>query len=350
MLKQIKVFTLIALISVPLSAWCNDFSKIQQACEGIEQQLNQKIEQGQKPTEKDVAPHIAEFERQAKASSGAIAEAYRLAALTLKISVAQDQDVETAMSEGINGISPSSPAWEAFPDLAAQVVLSIPYFDPENAEAYIAGLIAHPVQAVNDGAKIGTILQQFYKGEMSAEDTLGKVKQLASSSSRLNVIENALSMIVKSGADMQGGESGLEVGKQAPGFTVSNFFNQSESYQLSSFKGKYLLVDFWATWCGPCIEELPKLADAYKKFQSKGFEILSVSSDDSDSDLSAFIEKGTVDMPWKHTRDGEKMASDYKVVYLPTLYLVDPNGKIIADGDLLQGGGLEDILSQVLTN
>ncbi|HVI47569.1 MAG TPA: TlpA disulfide reductase family protein [Chitinophaga sp.] len=129
-------------------------------------------------------------------------------------------------------------------------------------------------------------------------------------------------------------------------------FSQADSsganISLASFRGKYVLVDFWASWCGPCRAENPNVVKAYDKFKSKGFEILGVSLDDKKEKWLAAI---TADkLTWTHVSDlkGWKntVAELYGVRAIPQNVLIDPKGKIIAKN--LRGEELEKKLAEVL--
>ncbi|MFT3827336.1 MAG: TlpA disulfide reductase family protein [Chitinophagaceae bacterium] len=117
---------------------------------------------------------------------------------------------------------------------------------------------------------------------------------------------------------------------------------------LSSFKGKYVLVDFWASWCGPCRMENPNVVNTYKKFKGKNFAILGVSLDKSrDAWIKAINDDG---LTWTHVSDlkywNNDVARTYKIESIPQNFLVDPNGKIIARN--LHGATLEAKLCELL--
>ncbi|MGE5351309.1 MAG: peroxiredoxin family protein [Acidobacteriota bacterium] len=139
------------------------------------------------------------------------------------------------------------------------------------------------------------------------------------------------------------------VGKDAPEFEFETI--KGEKMKLSDFKGKYVLLDFWGTWCGPCVGEIPNLVKAYKQFKEKGFEIISISSDfmngKKDKDyLKKFTDEK--EMGWNHVLDNGLIHQSYKINHWPTLYLVDKNGKVIRNENVLRGGNLEATLKEVL--
>lgn len=119
---------------------------------------------------------------------------------------------------------------------------------------------------------------------------------------------------------------------------------------LSSFRGKYVLLDFWASWCGPCRGENPNVVAAYEKFKNKNFTIYSVSLDNN----KEAWEKAVKDdgLTWTQVSDlrgwSSTAANTYSVQSIPTNFLIDPNGRIIARN--LRGEQLEETLEEVLKN
>jgi thiol-disulfide isomerase/thioredoxin len=103
-----------------------------------------------------------------------------------------------------------------------------------------------------------------------------------------------------------------------------------ETFDFSKYLGKVVLVDFWATWCGPCVQELPNLKKYYELYHNKGFEIISISCDQNREDLEKFIKEK--DIPWANVY-GEKGPSPtveyYGILGIPTMVLIDKDGKVI---------------------
>jgi peroxiredoxin len=118
---------------------------------------------------------------------------------------------------------------------------------------------------------------------------------------------------------------------------------------LAKYKDKLVLVDFWATWCAPCVGELPNFINAYNKHHAEGFEVIGISLDQDEQKLKSFLK--TKDIPWAQYFDGKgsqnKLAAKYGIDSIPATFLLDRQGRIIAQD--LRGEALEQALAKALT-
>ena len=118
---------------------------------------------------------------------------------------------------------------------------------------------------------------------------------------------------------------------------------------ISSLKGKYVLIDFWAHWCVPCRVEAKNIKKVYEQYKDKGFTVFSVSVD-KPRDKQKWIEAITKDgASWAQVLDEKGEVSDkYGVESIPALFLIDPEGNLISQGDGLRGKGLAKTLDKYL--
>ena len=132
-----------------------------------------------------------------------------------------------------------------------------------------------------------------------------------------------------------------KVGKPAPAFEAQDLTGKAVS--IESLQGKYVLVDFWATWCAPCVAELPRLQEAYRKYHDAGFEILGVSLDETRAAVADFVKVRKLPWPQVHNATaGADLVEAFGVSSIPAAYLIDPEGTIIRLD--LRGQALETIL------
>ena len=140
------------------------------------------------------------------------------------------------------------------------------------------------------------------------------------------------------------------IGQTALDFTQSDTLGKPVA--LSSLRGKYLLLDFWASWCGPCRAENPNLVAAFNKYREKGFQVLSVSLDRPDAKERWIQAIHDDHLDWTHVSDlqfwNNAVAKQYGIQAIPQNLLLDPQGKIIAKN--LQGKNLEDKLADIYKN
>ena len=138
----------------------------------------------------------------------------------------------------------------------------------------------------------------------------------------------------------------LVVGSTFPAFAEKDISGASLS--PANYKGKVVIIDFWATWCGPCVKELPNVIAAYQKYHEKGFEIVGVSLDKSRDELTGFVKEHKMDWPQYYDGKGweNKLADQYGIKAIPATFLLDGEGKIIATD--LRGPALAEELEKRL--
>ena len=137
-----------------------------------------------------------------------------------------------------------------------------------------------------------------------------------------------------------------KIGEQFVDFESENQIGQLK--KLSDLKGKAVLLEFWASWCGPCRQENPNLVKTYKEYNPKGFEIFAVSLDQNKEDWLKAIQKDSLD--WEHVSDLKGSRNEASLIYgvngIPDNYLIAENGNII--GRNLRGEQLNEKLKEIL--
>lgn len=138
----------------------------------------------------------------------------------------------------------------------------------------------------------------------------------------------------------------LSIGQKAPDF--ESLSPTGQTVKLSDFKGKYVLLDFWASWCGPCREENPNIVAQYHAFKDKGFTVLGVSLDDNPTAWLKAVKDDKLD--WTQVSELKRWDSEagllYKITAIPASFLIDPDGIIV--GKNLRGTALEEALRKHL--
>jgi peroxiredoxin len=226
-------------------------------------------------------------------------------------------------------------------------------------------------QAAGDTAAIDSLKSQYFNAEIGKRMTYGLfAKSNPNSAIALYALQifvgdeivdvtnvrsmfDALSDAVKNSREGKDfGEKltiaeNTQVGKEAMDFKENDTLGRPVS--LSSFRGKYVLLDFWASWCGPCRMENPNVVKVYEEFHGKGFDILGVSLDKS-ADKAKWLKAIQDDrLSWTQVSDlgfwNNAAAKEYGVTAIPMNFLIDPRGKII--GRNLRGEDLEKKLGEL---
>lgn len=141
-------------------------------------------------------------------------------------------------------------------------------------------------------------------------------------------------------------------GKKITAFEMPNMDGKTVKFP-SDYKGKVVMLDFWATWCGPCMGEVPGLVETYKKYHGQGFEVLGVSLDQANAAEKVKQVTGENGMTWPQIYDGKfwkaEVADKYAINSIPATFLVDGDtGEIIAQGGELRGEALAGTIEKAL--
>jgi peroxiredoxin len=151
---------------------------------------------------------------------------------------------------------------------------------------------------------------------------------------------------IRKAAEAKTVRAGLVAGSTFPDFAEKDV--QGKPLSIANFKGKVVLLDFWATWCPPCVRELPNVIKTYEKHHAQGFEIIGISLDQDEQKLKSFTEEKK--MAWQQYFDGKgwgnKLAGKYGIQSIPATFLLDGQGKII--GADLRGEDLEEAVAGAL--
>jgi peroxiredoxin len=197
---------------------------------------------------------------------------------------------------------------------------------PKKAIRYLENYVQNSIEPARDKqAYSHYYLAEAYKPVGEYDDAEAEYKTILATFSD---VDQRLTGMVHQQMAMLEGERKLKVGSPPVGFEVTSINGKKLSPE--QYKGKVLLLDFWATWCAPCRQEMPNVIKVYDKYNKKGFEIVGISLDRSRDAFDRYIEK--YDMNWPQFYDGKywqnELATLYGVSSIPATFLIDKKGNI----------------------
>ena len=268
----------------------------------------------------------------------AVREALLVSRLTLTM-IARETPPPAQVVATLKEVPPTASAWS----LDANTLLSIDTDTVEGAAAYLEAVRArHP-----DPALRRQLLFEHFWETLEAKDDKAWKPDYAILQKEFAGTKEA----VKAKAILES-EQKTAVGVHAPAFSIAALGDPKVVYTLDGFKGGYLLLDFWATWCGPCRAEMPNLHKAWNAFKGKKFQILSLSFDRKVEHIAPFRAQAATPMPWNHAfvpgGFTDPLSQAYGVQGIPKPLLIGPDGTIVATGNDLRGEDLEKTLAKFL--
>lgn len=224
--------------------------------------------------------------------------------------------------------------------------------DKRKDQNFVNGLMAHVRKALarQDSLKIGFIRQHpdCYFSLEALIEVAGSAINVPKIEPLFNSLSGDLKSSPKGVAFKQAIDAARAVSIGAPAMDFTENDVNDQPVKLSDFRGKYVLVDFWASWCGPCRGENPNVLKAYNKYKDKNFTILGVSLDNKKEPWLAAIKADS--LTWTEVSDlggwNNKAAKMYFIRSIPQNFLVGPDGKILARN--LRGPALEEELAKLI--
>lgn len=277
----------------------------------------------------------------------------RTTALLVRMALCAPTDINPdSARDVVDSVDPTDPAWTAVSqqfDRCLPTILT--WTAPRHDEAagaafdsYLDRLVdAQPDRELATNVRAWRVFDRLSDGEEDADDA-GRGAEILAELDEIPFTSKQLHELVhqtRKGHDL---DRRMQEGMRAPAFEMP-ILGKSEVATTEGYAGRVLMLDFWATWCEPCIEAMPEVAELLAKYGDAGFSVLGVACD-ADEEVAAFLAKNPV--PWDNivVPDGHQMLEDYGIRWFPTVLLVDREGVIIPPAE---GESHADHLARVMS-
>jgi thiol-disulfide isomerase/thioredoxin len=251
------------------------------------------------------------------------------------------KEMDTLLSEFIDSYPGTQQAYDASFEAG---LVNFTLQKPQKTVKYLEMFLEGATDAPRDKMAYGHFyLAEAYKGLGKYEDAEAEYKIILEQ--YRDVDRQLLSAVHQNTMTMES-EKRLKVGSEPIAFEVTSI--EGKKISTEQYKGKVLLLDFWATWCAPCKQEMPSVKKVYGKYNEKGFEIVGISLDRSRGDLDRYLASNNIQ--WPQFFDGKywqnEIAVKYGVSSIPATFLIDKKGKIRYKS--LRGNQLEVAVKELL--
>ena len=276
---------------------------------------------------------VAKFENDKRPAIASVVGYFRLAKAAADLDVSDKEDVKAFVGKCMDFISTTKLDAQMLPLVGTVFRLAQQTQEGEELARTARKLAIRlaesddPQVAVNAPAVI-SLSAALYQKEDKNDEAIKSYQEVAK---LLSKSENA--QISRSAEKLEGAIRQLKlIGSP---IDIKGKLVDGKKFDWAKYKGKVVLVDFWATWCGPCVEELPNVKEVYEKYHDQGFDVVGISLDDDREVLDAFLEKEHIRWPILFSSDpaatgwDHPMATYFGISSIPATILVDRQGKVV---------------------